>query len=221
MARVSDVRTMWAAAGGQAPPRELIEARAGLSRGERRAAARAVRRGETADDPALARLAVAMARAAIRRHPSRPLVGFFALLVVGWAGFAITGFAAGHFVVGALLSATFLFGLWVLNRMRPRYAEAARSAERLNREALERAGQPFREDPDAAEPVRPSAPAVTVAALTLWVLRPVLRRVERRDRRPLAGRGARGRARRGVCDVHDDRQLDHHPPPATASVCPI
>jgi hypothetical protein len=165
---MSDLRTWWAAAGGQAPPAELVAAREGLSRRQRRAAARAVRRGEAADDPAVARLAVGLARVFLRRRPSATLIAFFALLVAGWVAFAVSGFAAGHTAVGVLFSAVTVFGAWTLNRMRPRYAHAAQVAERLNREVLERAGTPYREDAQAAAPVRPPAAGVAAGAVVLW-----------------------------------------------------
>jgi hypothetical protein len=117
----------------------------------------------------VARLAVALARVTLRRRPSPALRLFFAAMVVAWAAFAVTSLAAGRIAAGIGLSGAFGMGVWVLARMRPRYAEAARRAEQLNREELERAGEPFSENVEASEPVRPPVPAITTSVLALWV----------------------------------------------------
>src|SRR3954454_11315434 len=57
-----DFSSVLGAAQGQAPSREVVAAREGLTLAQRRAASRAVRRGEAAGEPAVARLAVAQAR---------------------------------------------------------------------------------------------------------------------------------------------------------------
>lgn len=165
---MTELQTWWAAAGGQAPPRELVEAQRGLTRAQRRAARRAVRRGEAVADPAAARLAVAQARVVVRRRPGAWLIAFFALLVAGWVAFAVAQLTSGHPVLGAFFAATAVFGAWVLYRLHPRYVRAARLAERRNREALEQAGQPYPDDPAAAEPVQPPASALAAAAVALW-----------------------------------------------------
>jgi hypothetical protein len=164
-----DVRTWWAAAGGQAPPRELVEARAGLTRAQRRAARRSVRRGRAAENTATARLAVALARVTLRRRAPEWIETFFAFMVVGWLAFTIWGIATGSVLVAVVFAAATVFGVWTLNLMRPRYRRAAQAAERVNRELLERAGEPYRDDAARAEPLEPAPLAVAAGAVGSWV----------------------------------------------------
>ena len=164
-----DLRSAWQAAAGQPPPRELVAARRGLTRAQRRTASRAVRRGEAADDPAVARLAVAQARMALRRRPGAPLVWFFAAMVALWAAVAVWALARGHVALALVFAVVTPYGLWTLWSIRPTAFTAARQAERGNRETLERAGCPYEEDLAAAEPVRLPVTATAAGVVALWL----------------------------------------------------
>src|SRR3954453_3550988 len=169
-----DFSSVLGAAQGQAPSREVVAAREGLTLAQRRAASRAVRRGEAADDPGVARLAVAQARLVVRRRPGAGLIVFFAAMVALWLGFAVWAFAAGHLALGLLLAATVPSGVWALWRLRPAGFASAREADRRNREALERAGCPYVEDPAGAEPARMPPVAIAAGVVVVWIFQDVI-----------------------------------------------
>jgi hypothetical protein len=165
-----DLQSVLGAAQGQGMPRELVAAREGLSRVQRRAASRAVRRGDAADDPAAARLAVAQARLFVRRRPGAALLWSLAAIVVLMAGVAVWTFARGQVVLGLVFAATTPLSLWALWRLRPAAVTVALEAERRNREALERAGRPYVEDDAAAEPIKLPVGAVAAGVVAVWLL---------------------------------------------------
>jgi hypothetical protein len=170
---VNDLRTAWSAAVGQAPLRELVEARRGLDRATIRRVRRTVRRGEMAGSAREARLAVAIARDLQRRErPSGPkLRAFFAVSNVFFAGKAVVLLADGDIARGVFFIAL-VWCAWPLD-MRGRRRRAAEQAERANVELLERCGQPY-ETPLAGRATvqRPRGPwlvACVVAAFVVFV----------------------------------------------------
>jgi len=84
---------------------------------------RMVQAGGAASNAQEARLAVALARDLERqRQIAGPrTMAFFALIVLGWLGFAISAFIGGEPVLGAIFAAYSVFGVWVfVNRWRTR-----------------------------------------------------------------------------------------------------
>jgi hypothetical protein len=154
-------------AGGQPLGGEVFAARDSLSRAQRRAAGRAVRRGEAVEDPVAAGLAVAMARMTSAVYLPRWLVACSALIVVAWAWLAVDGLVHGHVATAAGYGCATVFGLWALHTQRRRRLRAAREAERLNREVLLRAG----ESDDLRVPAQErSILAAAVGGAVLWLV---------------------------------------------------
>src|SRR5690242_5736079 len=113
------LRAAFGAAVGQEPSREVVASQRGLSAAQRRAARRAVRRGEAVSDPAVARYAVAVARMTLRRRPGTALR--VALWVMGAtvAVVAILQLSHGHAVLGVVLVVGLVFMLWSAWLLRP------------------------------------------------------------------------------------------------------
>jgi hypothetical protein len=147
-----DLRAWWAAGIGQPLPGELSEARRGADLRGRRAARRAVRRGEAADDAATARLAVAEARAR-QRALGGPAISIMAGVAVVLIGLAALRGASGHAdallwaALGAYCTYSTVAGLRALVR--------APKAELLNLERLRDLGQPYAASAACAQPTRP------------------------------------------------------------------
>lgn len=130
---------------GEAISQELAAAMTGLGGPERRRARRLVRRGEAADDVAVARYAVAFARERERRF-KRSSVRFAVVLgaAFGVAGIGLALYslkrsevAQAAVMVGA--SALFLVNAWRTWQM----MRHVQTAEQLNREYLRRSGAPY------------------------------------------------------------------------------
>lgn len=128
-----------------------------------------MRRGEAADDPAVASLAVAQARMVLRRREERALALLGTAGVVAYAALAAWAFARGHFVLGLVLAVVVLSGGWLLWRMSPPAFVLAGDAERRNRDALERAGRPYVDDSAGAEPAAVPVGAIAVGVVVLWI----------------------------------------------------
>ncbi len=142
---VSRWRIWWLAGRGEAPSEELVDAAAGLSGSAVRQARRLVRRGEVAEDVAVARYAVALAHDRQRRKARRPFHRWVALgvvLALTGAGLAADAFARIEDLKGVVFAGIALFFLsclWRLWQERRNLDEA----ERANREYLRRAGAPY------------------------------------------------------------------------------
>lgn len=113
----------WRAAGtGQMPPEEVLAAQEGMDRRTVREVRRLVRRGRLAPDVPRARLAVALARAAQRQHPSPALTLCFAMLVALAAWLSVPHVLRGHIdfigVVWAGFAVWGVYALWGLWRAR-------------------------------------------------------------------------------------------------------
>lgn len=172
---MAGIRTAWGAAIGQAPSRDLEEARKGFSRAELRQVHRIVRAGEAAPDARQARLAVAIAR---DRQRTERLAGtgtmlIVVLIVVLWAGTAVGRAADGDVVLGVLFGASTVLGVWTVVAWRRGRGRAALS-ERRNLDVLERAGEPAEPQPAGrgalAEPNRPAFVAAVAAAFLFYVV---------------------------------------------------
>ena len=153
---------------GPPVPSELASPWQESTRRQRRAAARAVARGRAVEDPAVARLAVALAR----RIERRPVTGWEPVLPI--FDLAVIGFAAIVVALGGFTVATVIIGLAGLLSVRdlvrrPRRRAHAQAADRFNRAVLEQAGQPFVEDESPAPRGLRSWPAVIVDFAVEWV----------------------------------------------------
>jgi hypothetical protein len=156
-------------------PRELMLAREGLSRAERRAALRAVNRGREVDNPRLARLAVAMARDASRRGEWLGVQLVIDVLIgLGFAGQTVASAlhrgldveTIVYGLMGALALCWFVRGFHRADRWR--------RAEAANRRVLEHAGQPFVEDTTLVPRARPTLPTLLQVAVIQWVVTDLL-----------------------------------------------
>jgi NADH:ubiquinone oxidoreductase subunit 3 (subunit A) len=147
-----DLRAAWAAGIGQPLSEELVEARRGVDAAGRRSARRAVRRAEAVDDPAIARLAVAEARAR-QRALGGPTIAIVSGIAVVLIGIAIARGASGHAdaalwaALGAYCVYATVAGLRAVAR--------APKAELLNLERLRDLGQPYAAGAASAQPTRP------------------------------------------------------------------
>jgi hypothetical protein len=162
-------RAAFGAAAGQAPSREVVESQRGLSAGQRRAARRAVRRGEAVSDPAVARYAVAVARMTLRRRPGTVLRVALWVIAATVGVVAILQLSHGHTVLWIASVGGLALILWASWLLRPAGARAAETAEAANRAVLEQAGTPWRSDPRGGEPVEARFPAVVAGVVGIWL----------------------------------------------------
>ena len=113
---MADLEVAWRAAIGQPVSRELVEARRGFGRRDVRRVRRAMRRGERLDDPAEARLAVALARE--QEHQlhvnKRWQRSFLRVLVIVWLVFALGLASDGSTAVAVFFAAAAIWGMWML-----------------------------------------------------------------------------------------------------------
>ena len=153
-------------------PRELADARQGLSWRQRRVAICAVGRGRRVKDPALAALAVALARDALRR---RALIGpgprYLAAVVN--AATAVTFVAA--VAQGGLNAGSGLLGLMVLMLVASvvrgvHQTERWQRAEAANRNALLGSGFAFVEDEVLVLRNRPPALQIAQTIVVQWTI---------------------------------------------------
>jgi len=145
-AGVNRWRIWWRAGAGETPSEELVAAAHGLNGRVMRQAGRLVRRGGTADDIALARYAVALARERERRYAVSPSLRvtavILAVLTLGSAGVALAASGLSRWqaaTFGVLLPALFAYVLWRAWQERSNVQDA----EQVNREFLRRAGAPY------------------------------------------------------------------------------
>jgi hypothetical protein len=160
-----DFRAWWGSGFGAPLPEELVEARRGVDLAGRRAARRAVRRGEAATDAPIARLAVAEAR-----HRQRALGGatisLMAGLTVVLVGIAVARVAGRHWD-GALWSVLGAYGVYA-TVAGLRALDRAPKAELHNLERLRELGQTY--DLGTAEPADLPLVAQVTAALAAFVV---------------------------------------------------
>jgi hypothetical protein len=169
---------IWLRSGmGETPSQELVAAMAGLSGPDRLRARRLVRRGEAAEDVAVARYVVAFARERQRRYTRFPSlsVAMVGCVVLGLTGVALAVDAvarsndAQEVLFGGFAAFFLVCGGWRAWQER-RNVEAA---EQNNREFLRRAGAPYVPGgPQTSVYVPPLAVACSLA-LYVAVLVPV------------------------------------------------
>lgn len=167
-----DWRTSLAAASGVAPAGELVQARRGLTRTQIRAARRAVRKGTRADDPAVARLAVAHAHQIIRRQPSSwtPILAVIIFLLMLDFSIHAVSHGGAEAVAGVAVAVCSVVGALNLAQT-PSRQRNARQAEQLNRDVLDTWGEVYEED---AMPARVGPVALAVSSVMLWIFNDLL-----------------------------------------------
>ncbi len=161
------------AAVGSEPPIEVMAASEGLSRQQRRAAALAVRRGTAVEDPAAARLAVALARNELSQKNTLADTTVLALVIAVAFGFALWRLTVRDTIGAAVVGSFALLGAFSLVRsIRPARTRAAREAERLNRGLLERRGSHTRISERPGRSSRPSTSWCSALLCNGWCTRP-------------------------------------------------
>ena len=165
-------RIWWLEVLGTPPSEELVAATEGLTARDMRRAKSLVRRGQAAEDVAVARAALAMACECQRRRDRsdrwlmRP-----ASLVMGLAGggAAIAALARSDYLRGMAIAvvAAYVFYFGFLTAFREE--RNAKLAERLNREVLSRTG-----NPDSSARTQTLAYVEPLTAVLLFCLQTVL-----------------------------------------------
>lgn len=163
-------RTARAATSAFPPSREFVAASKGFDSRTVREVRRCVRRGQTARDVPRARLAVAAAHEALRTLPDGPAwrVGFAASVVL-FVGFAADSLADGLVLAGNAF-ALLAVGFGYLLKVGPRWRRGAEQAERLNRQILEGAGEPYAPPARGDEPVSVGPVGLAVGVVTNFVI---------------------------------------------------
>ena len=139
---------IWLRSGmGETPSQELVAAMAGLGGRDRLRARRLVRRGEAAEDVAVARYVVAFARERQRRYarfPSlRVSLAVCVVLGLGIAVLSADAFARSKYTQGVLFGGFAAFFLVYCGWRGWQERRNVEAAEQNNREFLRRAGAPY------------------------------------------------------------------------------
>ena len=132
---------------GETPSQELVAAMAGLGGRDRLHARRLVRRGEAAEDLAVARYVVAFARERQHRYarfPSlRVAMAMCAVLSLGGAALSADAFARSKYTQGVFYGGFAAFFLVYCGWRGWQERRNVEAAEQNNREFLRRAGAPY------------------------------------------------------------------------------